>query len=333
MPFWGSLLLAAAALLAWWGQVVGGLPGWGLALLDGLSNFSSVFLGIFIEAAPFLLLGTFSSGLVEVFVGRDSLIRWLPRNPLAGALVGSLMGLFFPVCECGVTPLARRMMHKGAPMSVAVAALLAAPVLNPIVIASTLAAFGTGPVLWFRLGATLVIAILVGLVFGLHPHPESLLRGEALPAPDLTLEMAQSGGSFSEKLRRVALAAADEFFEMGRFLVMGALLAALMQTIVRQSVLLGLGQGPVLSALVMILMAVLLSVCSTVDAFIALAFVGTFTTGSILAFLIYGPMVDIKSALMFLRVFRPRAAAYLALLPLAFTLLLSVFLNYGWVVK
>jgi uncharacterized protein len=127
--------------------------------------------------------------------------------------------------------------------------------------------------------------------------------------------------------------AADEFFEMGRFLILGALLAALMQTFVRQSALLAVGQGPVLSVLVMTGMAVLLSICSTVDAFIALAFTGTFTSGAILAFLVYGPMVDIKSTLMFLRVFKPRVVLRLVLLPLLMTLArpyLSIFAARGW---
>jgi uncharacterized membrane protein YraQ (UPF0718 family) len=121
--------------------------------------------------------------------------------------------------------------------------------------------------------------------------------------------------------------AVDEFFEMGRYLILGSLLAALMQTVVPQSVLLGVSQGPFSSVLAMIALAVVLSVCSTVDAFIALAFANTFTLGSVLAFLVFGPMVDIKSTLLFLRVFKRKAVAYLILLPLVMTLLFAVFMN------
>ena len=123
---------------------------------------------------------------------------------------------------------------------------------------------------------------------------------------------------------------ADEFFEMGRFLILGALLAALMQTVLRQSDLIAIGQGPVLSVLALVGLAVLLSICSTVDAFIALAFAGTFTSGAILAFLVYGPMVDIKSILMFTQVFKPRVVIYLVLLPLLMTLILTILTNYLW---
>ena len=338
LPVIVTLFLVLAAAANALGLARGSLPAWLSRLIDRLSSFSAVFLGIFIEAAPFLLLGTLASGIVEVFIDRDDLARWIPRQPLAGALAGSLMGMFFPVCECGVVPFARRLIRKGVPVPVGVAALLAAPVLNPIVIASTLSAFGPGLVFWGRLGLTLVTATAVGLVFSLAPQPRDLLRPEVLPAaPDLAgLALPASvrpRPPLLERLRKALLVAADEFFEMGRYLIIGALLAALMQTVVRQSTLLALGQGPLLSVLVMIVLAVLLSICSTVDAFIALAFVGSFTGGSILAFLTFGPMVDIKSTLMFLHVFKPRTVAYLILLPLLIIMIFTVFLNYfaqGW---
>jgi uncharacterized membrane protein YraQ (UPF0718 family) len=302
-------------------------------LLDQLSNFTTIFLGIFIEAAPFLLLGTLASGLVEAFINQDDLARWIPRDPVRGALAGSLMGIFFPVCECGVVPLVRRLFHKGLPLSVGVAFLLAAPVFNPIVIASTLAAFGFGRVLWLRVGLTIVIAFATGVVFATQRQPQRLLN------PSVWAAMAGASGldaeavqpfvrpSFRQGLMQALNVAADEFFEMGRYLVAGALLAALMQALIPQSALLTVSAGPVISVLALILLAIVLSVCSTVDAFIALAFAGTFTTGSILAFLVFGPMVDIKSTLMYLGVFRRRTVLYLVLLPLMMTILAAVAIN------
>jgi uncharacterized membrane protein YraQ (UPF0718 family) len=84
----------------------------------------------------------------------------------------------------------------------------------------------------------------------------------------------------------------NDFFEMGRFLVIGSMLAAAMQTFVSQSTLQSLGEGPLLSVLVMQLLAFVLSVCSTVDSFLALSFT-TFSTGSILAFLTFGPTLKV----------------------------------------
>jgi uncharacterized membrane protein YraQ (UPF0718 family) len=119
---------------------------------------------------------------------------------------------------------------------------------------------------------------------------------------------------------------------MARYLIVGSLLAAGMQTLIPQSTLLALGTGPVISVVVMMVLAFVLSICSTVDAFVALSFSNTFTTGSILAFLVFGPMVDIKSSLMFMGVFKRRVVVYLIMLPLLFSLVISVFinLNLGW---
>lgn len=112
-----NLLLAAGGALA--------------GVVDSAATFTTIFLGIFIEAAAFLLLGTLASGLVEVYIGYDQIQRWVPRDPLRGVLVGAMLGLFFPVCECGVVPLTRRLFHKGLPLSTGITFLLAAPVLTP----------------------------------------------------------------------------------------------------------------------------------------------------------------------------------------------------------
>lgn len=301
-----------------------------------LPDFATIFLGIFIEAAPFLLFGTLASGLVEVFISQDTLARLLPRQPALGALAGGLLGLFFPVCECGVVPLTRRLLRKGLPLSTGIAFLLAAPVLNPIVILSTAAAFGFGGVLALRLALSLLIAVLTGLVFAAEPDPVHILRAVDTPASPVTplqpLVLAQPASAPTRLARlRAALGIAlDEFFEMGRFLIFGAGLAAGMQVFIPQAALLDIGSGPLASVLVMNGVAVLLSICSTVDAFVALGFVGTFSGGAILSFLVFGPMVDIKSVLMYGQVFRPRPVLYLVLIPFLVSLLAGLLINYAF---
>jgi uncharacterized protein len=180
--------------------------------------------------------------------------------------------------------------------------------------------------LW-AFGLAFVVAVTTGLIFSLQPNQQGMLRAVPAPAPVLQLEPAQKE-PLRQRLRRMMVIAGDEFFEMGRYLVIGSLLAALMQTIVPQSLLMAAGQGPLLSIFVMVVIAVLLSVCSTVDAFIALAFANAFSVGSILAFLVYGPMVDIKSTLLYLRVFKTRTVVYLVTLPLLITVIASAAMNY-----
>jgi len=296
-------------------------------LWQKLPVFATVFLGIFIEAAPFLLLGTLSSGLVEVFLDRRWMMRLAPKHGFAAAFAGAFMGLVFPVCECGVVPLTRRLYRKGLPLSAGVAFLLSAPVLNPIVILSTASAFGWGKMLAWRLGLTLMIAVVVGLVFSVERDSGKILR----PLP-LALHLHEHGDpaelSLDGKIHQALVISADEFIEMGRYLVLGAMLASAMQTFLPQSTLLAIGSGPLLSVLVMQALAFILSICSTVDAFVALGFMSAFNFGAVLSFLTFGPMVDFKSLLMYRQVFKDRVVGYLVLIPFLMTLLAGLAFNY-----
>jgi len=315
------------ALYAIFGDILRTGGGWQF-ISQRLQTFVTIFLGIFIEAAPFLLAGALVSGFVSVFVDHSLIERVVPRRGLPGALSGAALGIVFPVCECGVVPVTRRLYEKGLPMSVGVAFLLAAPVINPIVLFSTWAAFGFGPVFWGRIIVSFAVATIVGVVFHRARPDEVLLPAVndawqdaccALPPP-VTAPMQQ-------RLRSALNTAGDDFLDMGRYLIIGSLLAATMQTLVPQTTLLAIGQTPVLSVIALQVLAFVLSVCSTVDAFLALNFTGTFATGAIVAFLTFGPMVDIKSSLMFLGVFRRRAVAVLILLPLLLTMLVGIAWN------
>jgi uncharacterized protein len=288
-------------------------------------TFVTIFLGIFIEAVPFLTAGAIVSGFIEVFVSKQALDRIIPRNPIAGSLMGSLLGFVLPVCECGVVPVTRRLYQKGLPLSVGISFLLAAPVINPIVFASTYAAFGWGPMLIGRFAFTILIAFLIGLIFYFAQPEEVLLpeSPESVLLPDSAYADGQSGGRIWQALS----IAGDDFTDMGRYLIIGSMLAAGMQTIVPQSTLLAIGSDAFLSVVAMMTLAFVLSLCSTVDAFVALSFITTFSPAAILGFLVFGPMVDIKSALMFLSIFRRRVVFYLILLPMAMTLVIALYLN------
>lgn len=310
-------------------------------------TLTTIFLGIFIEAAAFLLLGVLMSAIIQVFVTPEMVQRWVPKNRIGASLMGAFMGLIFPVCECGSVPAARRLMSKGAPVPLGIAFLLSAPVINPIVIISTWEAFGGDPwVVFGRLGLTVLIAFVIAMVFSFHPDPQSLLTPAACPVPDDHHHDHDHDGhdhnhdhhhhdhaptTWRERGRAIASHSATEFFEMGQYVVFGALIAALAQTIVPREVLLAIGGNPVTSVLVMMGLAVILSICSTVDAFVALSFANTFGTGSILAFLVYGPMIDIKAVLLFTTTLKKHAVVLLVVLAtlLAFLTTIWVNLNVG----
>ncbi len=307
-----------------------------------LLTFTTVFLGIFIEAAPFLLLGTLASGLLEVFVSREDLTKVVPRGIIPATLMGGIMGFAFPVCECGVVPVTRRLFTKGFPISAGIAFLLAAPIINPVALASTYAAYGFDNILILRFVMGFTIPVVIGLIFTLSEAPRRILLPQLNLAPiggasglenverleNSPLDIKKPQEPLPVRLKSATRIASDEFFDMAKYLIIGSMLAALMQTFVSRAYLeQHIGSGPVLSVIFMQVLAFVLSICSTVDAFISLSFASQFTTGSILGFLVFGPMVDIKSTLMFLQVFRRKIVFYLIALPFLLTLLVAVFIN------
>lgn len=287
----------------------------------------TIFLGVLIEAVPFLLLGVLVSQLLGRVMRGDRGLAWLPRGRLASLTSLAGLGALFPVCECGNVPVARRLVTRGVPAAAAMVFLLSAPALNPVVALSTWAAFREDPVIvGYRLGFTFVVAVGVGLLLSLHPRPAELLARRVhveAPAAEQTAGPGVAGG-----IPRFVDGGLGEFVEMGAVLVVGAALAALVQTVVPRGALLEIGQGPVVSVAVMMAMAVVLSVCSTVDAFVALAYAGTFTDGSLVAFLVFGPMVDIKAVLLMLTVFSAKTVALVTVVVAEAVFLIGLALNY-----
>ena len=285
----------------------------------------TIFLGVIVEATPFLLLGVLVSQALALGLTGNGVPRWLPRRRLASLVSMAGLGMLFPVCECGNVPVARRLLGRGVPAAAAMVFLLSAPALNPVVALSTYAAFREQPsIVGYRLGLTFAVALAVGLLLSVHPRPETLVRAGSAPfAHDSTV------AGPSRRVRAFARGALDEFAEMGAVLVAGAALAAVTQMVVPRATLLGIGQGPATSVAVMMLLAVVLSICSTVDAFVALAYAGTFSDGSLVAFLVFGPMIDLKSVLLMLRVFSVKTVALVVAVTAEAVFLLGLLLNYG----
>jgi uncharacterized membrane protein YraQ (UPF0718 family) len=256
--------------------------------------FGQVLIAILLEAFPFVLLGAIVSGLIEVLVPAEKLARFVPKRLAARRAVAPLLGIIFPVCECGVVPVVRRLLKKGLPLEMAVVYLLAGPILNPIVLASTIMAFWRTQPWWaMPLGrATLgvAVALLVGLVLALSFGKRSARASEAAP------EEHRGGGS---ALAHILHHAANDFLLLGGFLILGSMIAAAAQAFVSYETLRSVGQTPFASSAGMMALAFVLNLCSEADAFVAASFV-QFTFASKLAFLVFGPMLDIKLVAMYL---------------------------------
>jgi uncharacterized protein len=268
--------------------------------IAGIANFALIFSSILIEAVPFVLIGATASAAIEVFVP-TSLFERLARLPVPLQLpAAGLAGLAFPVCECGSVPVARRLAKKGLAPGPAVTFMLAAPILNPVVLASTVVAYRGRAILWPMVLARgtmgLVIAVAVGWLLG-GGRVEGLLRDAAAhPAPASGDEPAWS--------RFFGHLTADFSF-MVRFLILGAGVAAALQTLVPQGVIGSVGATPVLDLIAMMVLAFVLSLCSESDAFVAASFV-QFGAGAQLAFLVFGPLLDTKLGFLYSGAFSPR---------------------------
>ncbi len=296
--------------------------------MEWFSDFSSVLLSILFEALPFILFGSLVSGLMEVLVPAETLQRWIPRNRVAATAMGALAGLALPMCECGIVPVMRRLVRKGVPLHAALAYMLAAPIVNPIVIASTAFAFRQvrqiGP--WtftsLRVGLGVLIAVCGGLIVsalaGRNPTWIAASEPSSGSAPPLRRALP-------EALRH----AGRDFVEIGAFLVLGSAVAAALNVFVRREAILQFADNPVGSTLAMMGLAVALNLCSEADAFVAWSFRG-FSLASRLAFLVLGPMLDLKLIAMYTRVFKKRTIMLLCATTLVLVFAAILVLGLAW---
>ena len=313
--------------------------GWALPLFWGdqaaVRTFALVFGSIVLEALPFMLVGSLIGGLIEVFVSRERLTRHLPRGPLALTCAAALLGLVLPVCECAVVPVVRRLTRKGLPLSAAVAYLLGGPIVNPIVGASTFLAYaGEWRIVALRLGAGYAIAVgvgwLMGRLFARRPALLHATAGEHAPAATCGCEHNHGhahdhgGGRISARLGAALRHASDDFTAVAHYLILGAAIAAFAQTVVERRAVLELAAIPFLPSAAMMALAILLNLCSEADAFIGASFRGLVPVHAQMAFLLTGPMFDLKLLLMYRTLFTRRAIAALSIL-----ILLAVSLAVG----
>jgi uncharacterized membrane protein YraQ (UPF0718 family) len=296
-------------------------------------DFAVSFLSVLFEGIPFLLLGSLISGFVEVFVSSERVSKLLPKQPGAAIFLGGLLGLVFPMCECGSVVIIRRFLKKGLPLSCATAYMLGAPIVSPIVALSTWSAFSqstqTDPIVMVSLRLGMGYLIAVGLGFLVHRLPAHLiLRPGTLSGTGkknregLSIGAAPSAAGFAEErqdasLRRKLLMAVQsataDFLDVAFFFIVGTALTCLFNTGIRQDILSPLASEPLLGIFTLMFLAGLLGLCSSTDAFVAWTFTA-FAPSAKLAFLVFGPMFDLKLFWLYGLIFRRRAVVSLGVL-------------------
>ncbi len=280
-----------------------------------LQTWATIFVAICVQALPFLVFGVALSAAITAFVPASFWTRALPGNPAAAVPVAGLAGAVLPGCECASVPVASGLMARGVTPAAALAFLLASPAINPVVLVATAVAFPGQPMMVVsRFGASLTVAVLVGwlwLRFG---------RGEWLRIPGRPHGDGPKWTRFGEAMRH-------DLLHAGGFLIVGGLAAATLNVTVPREWLTAVAEVPWLAVLVMALLAVLLSICSEADAFVA-ASMTAFSPTAKLAFLVVGPMVDLK--LIALQIGTFGRAFAVRFVPLTFALAVLVSVLFGW---
>jgi uncharacterized membrane protein YraQ (UPF0718 family) len=309
----GSLEILALGLLL---LIVG--QRWLVGLFDdpALQTGATIFVSIVVQALPFLVLGVVLSGAIAAFVPASFWKRALPKNPALAVPVAGAAGAVLPGCECASVPVANGLMSRGVAPAAALAFLLSAPAINPIVLASTFVAFPGEPMMVVaRFIASLATAVIMGWLWLRFGKAQWLRIG---PRDHLV-------GSNSWHTFR--LTATHDFLHAGGFLVIGGLFAAALNVLVPQQWLSAVADQPILSVLVLAGLAVLLSICSEADAFVA-ASLTEFSLTAKLAFLVVGPMVDLKLISLQAGTFGSRFATRFA--PATFVLAVIFSMLVGW---
>ncbi|MFH7595567.1 permease [Streptomyces racemochromogenes] len=252
--------------------------------LAALGAWRTLLVAIVMQGVPFLVLGTIVSAAIGAFVPDRVFSTILPRNPVLAVPVAGAAGVVLPGCECASVPVAGSLMRRGVAPAAALTFLLAAPAVNPVVLVATAIAFpGKPEMVAARFAASLVTSVVMGWLW-IRWGREEWLRlptGHTGHAP---------GAGRLEAFRR---GMQHDFLQAGGFLVVGAMAAATFDVLVPPTVLEAFSGSPWLGVLVAAALAVLLSVCSEADAFVASSFTG-FSPTARLAFMVVGPMVDMK---------------------------------------
>lgn len=293
-------------------------------------DFAFSFLSVLLEGLPFLLLGSLIAGAVDVFVPSRVITRLLPKNPSAAIVVSGLLGLIFPMCECGSVIVIRRFIKKGLPVASAVAYMLGAPIVSPIVALSTYAAFkGQAPELMTALRLGLGFALAIGVAFIVRQIPvQKLLQPKVLndlndrrrsglkisvePRTEDDPAEVSAGASFPRRVLMSVQSATSDFLDVAFFFVIGVAVTSVFNTAVNREVMEPFATSSALGIPAMMVLAALIALCSTTDAFIAATFT-TFPFAAKLAFLLYGPVFDLKLFWLYGVLFRRRFVVALGL--------------------
>lgn len=294
-------------------------------LVGQIQSFLNVFISIVWEAMPFIVLGAVIAGILEELLPQRWVTKFLPKSAFLAIIIGGLLGLVFPMCECGIVVVMRRLLKKGLPLSCCIAYMLAGPILNVVVLFSTYVAFkghkmvpteevgSLGPwMVFMRAGMGFVVAVTTGMIVHWRTKGSTSLLVDSAAPKALSLEMAEADEtngpkkSWATRISNISATALHDFMDIMMFLIIGAMLAAIVKLNITQETVATFSKDyPYFAIPATMFLAIIMCLCSEADAFVAASFTEA-SVSSKLAFLVIGPMLDLKLLLMYTRVFKPK---------------------------
>ena len=279
--------------------------------LDRFKKFYDVFISILIQGFPFILIGSFVSSIIQICISRDTFIKIFSKNIFLSCIIAAFAGLLFPICDCGTIPIVRGLMKKKIPIAAGITFMLAAPIVNPIAIVATIYAFpGMASVVIYRIAAGVIISILVGLIMQFSTKKDEEILKNNADIVECDCGFCDDNYDYSksklQKIKAIFIHAGDEFFNIGKFMIIGTFLSSIFQNMTFINSNMYIPNDNRISLMVMILLSFLLSVCSTSDAFVAKGFLKLFSINSIMGFLVVGPMLDVKNTIMLFGSFKKK---------------------------
>ena len=293
-------------------------------------KWANVFISMILEALPFILIGSIVSSVIQMYISEDLLKRILPKNRIISMILAAFLGFFIPICECAIVPIARSLIKKGVPIAVSIVFMLTVPILNPVVIASTFYAFNDVNIILIRVFGGMITAIIIGLIIELITKKNDQVVKIGNKYESMCDCGCESIDYFynKSKLRLCLEHANNEFLNILRYYIFGSFLSSLFIVIVKDEFVENYSKGVVLPIIIMMLLAFLLSLCSEADAFIAKGFLDYFGIPAISAFLILGPMLDLKNAIIISSYFKKSFALKLIVVIVLIVLAFSISLRF-----
>ncbi|EKQ57080.1 MULTISPECIES: permease [unclassified Clostridium] len=289
-----------------------------------IGDFASIFTSIVLEAMPFIILGSAISAIIQTCISEKFIAKIIPKASILGYMGAALIGLVFPVCECAIVPITRRLIKKGVPIGFGVTFMLAVPIINPVVIMSTYYAFYDKQIMvLLRIVGGFVASIIIGILVNALERDKQSLIIDYLDGESYCNCGCSTFLESQNKLKAIIEHTNKEFLDIMGYLIFGAFISGIFQVIVSHGGINFISNNKIIGIIIMMTLGFFLSLCSEVDAFVGRSFLTNYSFSGVLAFLILGPMLDLKNLIMIIGAFKKSFVLKLSICTISIVFLIS----------